>query len=345
MPNVLALLRASRRSISNHPIAVVFVILCASFLTTVSAFAAWPQRSLSESVAPVKVIIDTDIGDDIDDAFAVSLALRSPELQILGITTTFGDTAERARLLDRLLAEVGRGDIPVAAGKPTAPKTPFTQRAYADSRNFAKPSRPDAADFILEQVRRQPGEVTLIAIGPLMNVGAMIDKDPKTFRQLKRVVLMGGSLDRGYDDAPYLPAHGPDAEWNIVNDIPSAQKLFESGVPIYVMPLDATQLKLDEVKRAALFKQGTPTTDQLTLLYHEWGQETPTLYDPMTIAVVLDPTVCTTKPMDIRVDDKGITWSLPGAPNAQVCLHSNAEAFFDLFMHKLMGAPERATSH
>ncbi len=89
-----------------------------------------------------------------------------------------------------------------------------------------------------------------------MNLGAAIDKDPKTFQQLKRVVLMGGSVERGYDDLGYAPPHGPDAEWNIANDIRSAQKLFLSGVPIFMMPLDSTQLKLDEVKRAFLFRQG-----------------------------------------------------------------------------------------
>ena len=178
-----------------------------------------------------------------------------------------------------------------------------------------------------------------------MNVGAIIDKDPKTFRQLKRVVMMGGSIDRGYDDLPYLPPHGPDAEWNIANDIPSAQKLFDAGVPVYMMPLDATQLKLDEVKRAVLFKQGTPLTDQLALLYHQWGQQTPTLYDPMTIAFILSPGICPTKPLHIQVDRKGFTRLTPGAPNAQVCLHSDVESFFDLFMHSLIASPAHATSH
>src|SRR5438094_8774792 len=91
-----------------------------------------------------KVIIDTDIGDDIDDAFAVALALRSPELQILGITTTFGDTEMRAKLLDRLLEEAARADIPVAAGPPTQPKTAFTQLKYAKAGHSAKPSHPYA---------------------------------------------------------------------------------------------------------------------------------------------------------------------------------------------------------
>ena len=86
-----------------------------------------------------KIVIDTDIGDDIDDAFAVALALRSPELQILGISTTFGDTETRAKLLDRLLGEVGRSDIPVAVGTPTT-NINFTQRRYAEGGHFASGS-------------------------------------------------------------------------------------------------------------------------------------------------------------------------------------------------------------
>ncbi len=235
---------------------------------------------------PEKIIIDTDIGDDVDDAFAVALALRSPELQILGITTTFGDTETRAKLADRMLGEAGRGDIPVAAGKATQTKSTFTQRAYAEGGRFARGPHPDAVSFILEQIRKNPGETTLVAIGPLVNVGTLIDKDAETFRKLKRVVMMGGSVERGYGD-PYAAPTPPQPEWNIVNDIGAAQKLFASGVPIYMMPLDSTQLKLDEVKRAFLSSQGTPLTDVLTLLYHQWGQETPTLFDPMAIAYIV----------------------------------------------------------
>ena len=291
--------------------------------------------------SPEKVIIDTDIGDDIDDAFAVALALRSPELQILGITTTFGDTETRAKVLDRFLAEAGRQDVPVAAGTPTPPKGTFTQRRYAENNRFAKPSHPDAVAFLLDQIRRNSGQLTLIAIGPLMNVGAAIDKDPATFRKLKRVILMGGSIKRGYGDLGFGPPTPPEPEWNILNDIPSAQKLFAAGVPLFVMPLDATQLKLDEVKRALLFSQGTPLTDALTLLYHQWGQQTPTLFDPMTIAFLVNPALCPVQPMHIRVDDKGFSRADPGPssapnpPNAQVCLDSNPEAFFRFLLPRL----------
>jgi len=294
-----------------------------------------PTPAVPEKALPEKVIIDTDIGDDIDDAFAVALALRSPELQILGITTTFGDTETRAKLLDRFLAEAGRPEIPVAAGVPTPPKGTFTQRRYAENNRFAKPSHPDAVPFLLDQIRRNTGQVTLIAIGPLMNVGAAIDKDPATFRKLKRVIIMGGSIKRGYGDLGFGPPQPPQPEWNILNDIPSAQKLFAAGVPLFVMPLDATQLKLDEVKRAFLFSQGTPLTDALTLLYHQWGQETPTLFDPMTIAFLVNPNLCPVQPMHIRVDEKGFTRPDAGSPNAQVCLDSNPDAFFRFFLSRL----------
>ncbi len=171
-----------------------------------------------------------------------------------------------------------------------------------------------------------------------MNVGAAIDKDAATFRKLKRVVLMGGSVRRGYGDLGYTAAVPAMPEWNILNDVGSAQKLFTSGVPLFVMPLDSTQLKLDEVKRAFLFSQGTAVTDQLVVLYHLWGLETPTLFDPMTLVFVLRPELCSVQAMHIRVDEKGYTREESRAANAQVCLESNAEDFFRFYLKKVAGA-------
>ncbi len=287
------------------------------------------------TTSPEKIIIDTDIGDDVDDAFALALAVKSRELQILGVMTTFGDTETRAKLTDRFLGEVGRAEIPVLAGKATATKNPMSQRRYAEGGRFAKASHGDAVGFLLEQIRKYPGEITLVAIGPLMNVGAAIDKDAATFRKLKRVVLMGGSIRRGYGDLGYTAPAPPMPEWNILNDVGSAQKLFGAGVPLFVMPLDSTQLKLDEVKRAFLFSQGTAATDQLAVLYHLWGQETPTLFDPMTIVFVLRPDLCPVQAMHIRVDEKGFTREESGAANSQVCLESNAEDFFRFYLKKV----------
>jgi len=107
-------------------------------------------------------------------------------------------------------------------------------------------------------------------------------------------------------------------------------------VPLYVMPLDSTELKLDEVKRAVLFKADTPLTDALTLLYHQWGQETPTLFDVMTVAYILSPKLCPVKPMHIRVDDQGFTRAEAGAANAEVCLDSDPEAFFRFTISRMI---------
>ena len=289
----------------------------------------------SAQAAREKIIIDTDIGDDVDDAFALALAVKSAEFEILGVTTTFRDTELRARITERFLGEVGRAEIPVLAGKPTTVKNPMSQAKYADAGRFVNSSHGDAAEFLLEQIRKSPGEITLIAIGPLMNVGAAIDKDAATFRKLKRVVIMGGSVRKGYGDYGYNESVPPMPEWNILNDVASAQKLLASGVPLFVMPLDSTQLKLDEVKRAFLFTRGTAVTDQLAILYHLWAQETPTLFDPMAVAFALKPELCPVTALHIRVDEKGFTREEPGTPNAQVCLNSNPEDFFQFYLRRV----------
>src|SRR6201987_976773 len=130
-----------------------------------AAVPLWTQKPTKSSPRE-KVIIDTDIGDDIDDAFALALALRSPELEILGVTTNFGNTEARAKIADRLLGEAGHPEIPVAAGAPTPEKMKLNQRRYGEGGHFAKASHPDAVKFLLEEIRKHPGMITLIAIGP-----------------------------------------------------------------------------------------------------------------------------------------------------------------------------------
>ena len=167
----------------------IAAVLLSLWIVPIS-FAQTPKPTQTQA-APEKVIIDTDIGDDIDDAFAIALALKSPELEILGISTTFGDTEARAKIVDRMLGEAGRADIPVLAGTSTKTTNVMNQKRYGEGGHFGKAVHPNAVDFILDQIRRYPGQITLIAIGPLMNVGALIDKDPQTFLKLKRVVIMG----------------------------------------------------------------------------------------------------------------------------------------------------------
>ena len=299
------------------------------------------SASQQDAGKPQLVILDTDIGDDIDDAFALALVLRSPELHLLGITTEFGDTELRARLVDRYLAAVGRSDVPVAAGVRTPATNHLTQAAYARQEQDRK--HPDAVGFLLGQIRAHPGQITLIAIGPLFNVQAAIERAPATFRKLKRVVIMGGSVYRGYDDVKTGDTHRPPSpEWNIRCDPAGARALLGSGVPVYMMPLDSTQIHLQTPEMAQIFSHGSPLTDQLTLLYHEWSGSkewrTPTLYDPVAVTYAIRPDLCPATPMRLEVDDKGFTRPVPGPPNAQVCLHSDEKGFLDLLLSRIAGS-------
>jgi inosine-uridine nucleoside N-ribohydrolase len=288
------------------------------------------------AASPQLAILDTDIGDDIDDAFALALALRSPELHILGVTSAFGDTQLRARLLDRYLRAVGREDIPVAAGVPTPNSNTLSQAAYA--RQAPDRKYPDGVAFLLSQIRAHPGQITLIAIGPLFNVQAAIERDPATFRKLKRVVLMGGSVYRGYGGQAGAPTP-PSAEWNINRDPAGARALLASGVPVFMMPLDSTQIHLETPAQAAIFFHGSPLTDQLTLLYHQWTGasewHTPTLFDPVAVAYAIRPDLCPATPMRIDVDDKGFTLPVSGPPNVQVCLQSDEKGFLEFLLGRI----------
>ena len=299
---------------------------------------AAPAAARTPGAAPQLVILDTDIGDDIDDAFALALVLRSPELRLLGVETAFGDTELRARLVDRYLKAVGRQDIPVMAGVGTK-SVHFTQAAYAMQSPEVK--HRGAVDFLLGQIRAHPGQITLIAIGPLFNVQAAIARDPATFKKLKRVVIMGGSVYRGYDGKDGARQNAPSPEWNILCDPAGATALLGSGVPVFVMPLDSTQIHLENPALGAVLAHGSPLTDQLTLLYHQWTGANewrrPTLFDPVAVTYVIRPNLCPATPMRLEVDDKGFTKPVEGVPNAQVCLHSDEKGFLEFLLGRIAG--------
>ena len=310
--------------------------LCAVILAVAIVPLAHGQPAQTKA-APQLAIIDTDIGDDIDDAFALALALRSPELHILGFTTAYGDTELRARLLDRYLGAIGRADIPVAAGVATPHNNFFTQGAYAHQAPQRK--HPDAIAFLLGQIRAHPGQITLIAIGPLFNIQAAIEHDPATFRQLRRVVIMGGSIYRGYGEDKNGAPRPPEPEWNIKCDPAGARALLSAGVPVFVMPLDSTQIPLKTPAQGAIFSHGSQLTDQLTLLYHQWTGasewRTPTLFDPVAVTYAIRPDLCPTTPMRLQIDDMGFTRPVEGAPNAQVCLKSDENGFMTLLLDRI----------
>jgi inosine-uridine nucleoside N-ribohydrolase len=291
--------------------------------TKPSVRAQSPQRS-------VPVIIDTDIGDDIDDAYAVALAVRSPELNILGITTAFSDTALRAHVTARLLDALNHPQIPIYTGvNSTRHFENFSQMEYAHADTHVIVMR-DAVDFLLKSARQHPHQITLIALAPLDNIGAAIDRDPAAFRLFKHIVLMGGSVRRGYGGTDASPS----AEWNIVNNIPAARKLFASGVPISMMPLDSTQIQLGPL-RDRILNQPDKVSIDLTELTLESKRPNPVLFDPVALATVIEPSLCPTQSMHLEVDDKGFTRELPGKPNVNVCLTSDKTAFLKLLAERL----------
>jgi purine nucleosidase len=289
----------------------------------------------------MKLIIDTDIGDDYDDVFTLAVALASAEVDVIGITTVVGNARLRARLALRFLAIAGRDDIPVAVGLETRTGAPFTHRRWAQGGPELTGTEPGAVDFILAAARAHPGEITLLAIGPLSNLAAALERDGDAFRELKRIVLMGGSVRRGYRDLAWSAAGQPSIEYNIVSDIVAAQAVFAAGVPLVMAPLDSTMLALDELKRQLIFTRSTPITDALALTYLQWsavsGRSTPLLFDTAALALAIQPDMFKVERMCIEVDAEGRTNAVEGSPNADVALDIDENRFNRWLMPRLVG--------
>src|SRR5262245_35329642 len=225
-------------------------------LSLLPAAAAGPQPA-----AKIPVLLDTDIGDDLDDALALALVLASLELDLRGVTTVAGDAHTRALIVCRLLHAVGRGDVPVASGSPPRDSPDFGgQMQYGLRPAFRKrPERDGAVEFLYKQLKARPGELTLLAIGPLTNVAELLTTHPDCKPWGKRIGLMGGAVRVGYEGKP--PAA---AEWNVKSDVKAARAVFAAGVPLVVAPLDATaDLRLEGAGLRRLLTTRTPLTDQL----------------------------------------------------------------------------------
>jgi inosine-uridine nucleoside N-ribohydrolase len=290
------------------------------------------------------VIVDTDIGDDIDDAFAIAFVASDPRLELLGVTTAWGDTDLRRRLTLRLLAAAGRPDVPVAQGRPTPDSVRFTQGVWAAS-GAEPPPGISAVEFVREQVRKHPGEITLVALAPLSNIEDLIAHDPQTLRGLKRVVIMGGSIYAGYGKGVGGQPTPPNAEYNIASRPKAFASLLALGVPIVLFPLDSAQLKLGVAARDQIFAQGSLLTTALAQLYrpwralNAWRQTDPTLFDAVPVAWLLDPTLCPTTPLRIAVDGLGFTRVVAGPPNVQACLSLRDSAALALIERDLAPHP------
>lgn len=146
----------------------------------------------------IKIIIDTDIGDDADDALAICLALKSEELEVMGITTVFRNTAARAQIAVRLLQLMGRTDIPVYAGighplvaEADVETVPIQLLAGMEELEYQKDM--DGVEYLRRSLAASQGDITLVTIGPLTNVGVLLCKHPEVKGKIKEIVMMGGA--------------------------------------------------------------------------------------------------------------------------------------------------------
>ncbi len=289
------------------------------------------------------VVIDSDVGDDIDDAYALSWALRSPALDVRAIMVSFGDTALRARMARRMLAVLGRRDVGVVRGAPTPPGAVFSQADWARS-GPAGGTR--SLDFVVRLIRRHPGRVTMIALGPLSDIAALRRRDPAAFGKLGRILAMGGSIRLGYGQTEAAAAPKPSVEYNVARDPAALREMLASGVPVTLFPLDSTQIKLMPGDEAALVRRPDPVTAMLATLTAEWrtnnarGQKVPILFDAVPVAAAIDAASCPDDPVAIRVDDHGLTRLAEGPANARVCLQADHGAIVRRLIAGLSGVSD-----
>lgn len=293
--------------------------------------------AVGRAAGPIPVILDTDIGTDIDDAYALVQVVRSPELKLLGVTTVSGDTVARARLAAKLLAVAGQTKIPVYAGISTATQY-MAQVDWANGFFSAALHKSGGVEFMRGQINTHPGEITIIAIGELTNVAALLESEPGLGPKIKAIALMGGSVRRGY-----APDSKPEPEWNIKSNARAAQVVFSSGVPLLVAPLDSTaDLKLTPEGRVVLFSAGTVVNDALAALNsvwrhtNTWKGENPTLFDNLAVALVATPGIAPLTPLHLVVDADGLTRAVEGQPpNAAVALTCDPAVFLPYFSERL----------
>jgi purine nucleosidase len=305
----------------------VLATLCV--LTPILGFSQSTARAAARP--PVqKVIVDTDIGDDIDDAYALALVASSPNVDLLGVTTTWGETGKRAQIAAKLLAALGRGEVPVCAGRAGTAKI---GRQYDWARDFHSKSiqSVDAVTFLHTEIDRAPGQITLIGIGPEVNLGDLLTRFPEDRRKIKNIVLMGGSVFAGYSGHP--PS---DLEWNIRCDAVAARAVFSSGVPLTIAPLGVTtMMQLDAERQKKLFADGSPGSDALAALTNIWGGGTPTLYDVVAASYALGHSFSDAQQCHIDVIGDGMTQITPGSPNVTVLIHPQPDKFLDWFVETL----------
>jgi purine nucleosidase len=286
----------------------------------------------------VPVIFDTDIGTDIDDAYALAALLARPDLELLGVTTVSSDAAARARLAAKLLKVAGSDwhKVPVYAGIST-PTQYMKQVEWA--KDFSSPNlhTSGGVEFMRREINARPG-IVIIAVGELTNVAALLESEPGIGKKIAAISLMGGSIYRGY-----AAGSKPEPEWNIRSNAKAAKTVFDSGVPLLVAPLDSTaDLKLTPEMRVQIYSRGTPLNDALGALdqiwryTNHWKGDMPTLFDVLAIELVNPRSPYKLSTLRIEVEADGLTRPVPaGKANARVALEVDIAAFMKNFVDTL----------
>lgn len=304
------------------------------------------------------IIIDTDPGQD--DAVALLLAMASPELDILGITAVAGNVplALTAANACKICELAGRPDMPVYAGADTPLVRPLVTAEYVHGRSgLDGPDLPQprmalqqqhAVDFMVETIMaREPGDVTLCALGPLTNLALALQQQPAIAPRIAEIVLMGGGLFEGGNVTPA-------AEFNIYVDPEAADIVFNCGAPITVMPLDVTHKALTSRDRVEAFRAlatpvGKATAELLDFFerYDEskYGTEGAPLHDPNVIVWLLEPGIYEGRSINVAVETaseltRGMTvadwWRVSDRPANCFYVRALDDArFFELLVERL----------
>lgn len=335
---------------------------------TVLAAAVTLSLSLPASAqTPQKIIFDTDfVVPPQDDGTALILALKSPELQVLGVTTVAGnDSMERATSdALRVLEIVGRTDVPVYKGANMPLRHEKSEWAAglhgrwwsddpppAPPGGFAKKQAESgsAMDFIIRTINANPGQVIIAAIGPLTNLAMALRYEPGLAAKIKRIAIMGGAVASLADGAGNMT---PNAEFNIWVDPEAARTVFRSGVPISLTPLNVTRkTKFSKEWYDRIVAVDTPVA---ALLEERMGpgfardpNRSGQMYDQLTIGALIDPTLVKTVELFVDVDDHpgpsyGVTVGGPkiwegaeGAKQMSVQYDVDFDRFIRLFVDRL----------
>ena len=257
-----------------------------------------------------KLLIDTDIGDDIDDAFAL-LAAMAGGFEIVGVTTVFRNTDARARMTKKLLHAFGRGyeNLPVYAGYST-----YTPNKEANTEHMCRfdedlsddalaPENTDpeaAVDFLLDCCRRYGKELSILAIGPFCNIAKALEKDPAALNAAGQVVIMGGAYFKQY------------ADWNVMCDVPAADFMFRKLSNLVCIGADVTHRLLpgDFLMNALRSKDFSgPAWEYLRQEYKIWQADypknKPVLHDVLTVYYLRDPSICVMREIPVKVITEG----------------------------------------